>query len=384
MKTLNAGIIGTGMIGPIHIEALRRLGFVNVVAIADVNQETADEKAAQLGVPKAYGNYMDLINTPEVDVVHICAPNYLHYEMVKAVLAAKKHVICDKPLGLNEKQSAELTQLAKEAGVVAGINFNIRFYPLMQHVKGMVDSGELGRILSVNGSYQQDWLLKETDYSWRLDTEKNGESRAVADIGSHWMDTIEFVTGLKISKVCADFATFHPMRKRPLKPMETYSSKMLSAEDYENVPVKNEDYATVLLRFDNGAHGSMTVNQTAAGYKNRLFFEIFGTQKGVSFNSERPNELWIGERDSYNGSMLRDPSLMAPAAQAVTNYPGGHNEGYPDSFKQIFKKIYQYILADGIANNLPVDFPTFADGLRESTLCERILESSRSESWKDI
>lgn len=381
MRTIHVGVIGTGFIGPVHIEALRRLGYVQVDAIADVSREIAQEKAAQLHVPKAYGNYQELIDDPEIESVHICTPNYLHYDMVKAVLKAGKHVICDKPLALNAEQARELSDCAKEAGVVAAVNFNVRFYPLLHQMKAMIEAGELGQIFAVNGSYQQDWLLKETDYSWRLEPEQSGESRAVADIGSHWVDCVEFVTGLRISQVFADFATFYPTRKKPLKPVETYSGKLLTNEDYQDVPIGTEDYATVLVHFQNGAHGSLTVNQVAAGCKNRLYLEVFGSKKSLRFNSERPNELWIGERDGCNGELLRDPALMHPLAQGLVCYPGGHNEGFPDTFKQCFAKVYAYILQDGIQKGLPVCFPTFEDGVREVSLCDHIVTSAKEARW---
>ena len=384
MKKINAGVIGTGFIGPVHIEALRRLGYVEVLALADMNQEIADSKAQQLHIEKAYGDYRDLINDPDVRCVHICTPNDLHFPMVKETIAAGKHVVCDKPLAMDSTQARELVRLAKEAKIVAAINFNVRFYPIVHHIKAIIEKGELGEIFAINGSYQQDWLQKDTDYSWRLETDKSGPSRAIADIGSHWMDSVEFMSGVKISKVLADFATFYPTRKKPLKAVETYSGKMLGPEDYQKVPIETEDYATVLLRFDSGAHGSLTVNQVAAGRKNRIFFEIYGSKKGLSFDTERPNELWIGERDACNGLLLRDPSLVEKPAQDIISYPGGHNEGFADTFKQCFGKIYTYIMNDRIKNDLPKDFPTFEDGLREMMLCERIVDSSKKHCWVDI
>ena len=384
MKSIGVGVIGAGFIGPVHIEALRRLGYVQVAALADNNQELANAKARQFYVPKGYGDFTDLINDPNVDCVHITTPNSLHYPMAKAAIAAGKHLLCDKPLAMTSVQSGELVRLAKEAGVVAAIHFNLRFYPLIQQVRAMVERGELGEIFAVNGSYQQDWLQKETDYSWRLEPEISGDSRAIADIGSHWLDTIEFVTGQKVSKVCADFATFFPTRKKPLKPVETYSGKMLAPEDYQDVPIKTEDYATVLLRFGSGAHGSLTVNQVAAGRKNRLFFEIYGSKKGVAFDSERPNELWIGERDTYNGALIRDPSLLYPVAREVVSYPGGHNEGFADTLKHCFNKLYTYIREEGYKKGLPTDFPTFEDGHRELLLCEAIVSSAKDERWVGV
>lgn len=381
MKRLKVGVIGTGFIGPAHIEALRRTGLADVVALADINKDVAKAKAEELSVPQSYGDYKALLAEPEIDIVHICTPNNLHFSMSKDAMEAGKHVVCEKPLAMNSAEAEELVRIAKEKGVVNAIHFNIRFYPIIHHVRAMIESGELGEILAVNGSYQQDWLFYNTDYNWRLEPEYSGDSRAIADIGSHWLDSVEFMTGLKVTKVCADFATFYPIRKKPLKSLETYSGKLLTPEDYVDVPIGTEDYATVLLRFEGKAHGSLTVNQVAAGRKNRCYFEIYGSKKSVVIDTERCNELWIGRRDGNNELLLRDPSLLQPSARAVTSFPGGHNEGFPDTSKQLFKKLYMYILN---GRSGPVEFPTFEAGARELVLCERIVDSARKESWVNI
>ena len=270
MEKIKVGVIGTGFIGPVHIEAIRRQGTAEVIALSEVNAELARTKANMLGIEKSYGDYKELLADPEVQIVHICTPNHLHYEIAKEAIAAGKNVVCEKPLAMNTEEGKELVELADESGLICAMHLNCRAYPMVQQIRQMVKKGELGTIYAVNGSYQQDWLFKETDYSWRLEKQFSGESRAVADIGTHWFDTVETVTGLKTKKVCADFATFHKTRKKPLKPVETYSGKVLEPSDYEDVPIDTEDYATVLIKFDNGAHGSFTVNQVAAGRKNRI------------------------------------------------------------------------------------------------------------------
>lgn len=381
MKRLNVGVIGTGFIGPAHIEALRRTGLADVVALADVNDAVAKSKAEELSIPDYYGDYKQLISRPDIDVVHICTPNHLHYKMSKEAMEAGKHVVCEKPLSMNSGEARELVEIAKQKGVVNAIHFNLRFYPVVRHVKAMIDSGELGEIFAVNGSYQQDWLFYETDYNWRLEPEYSGASRAIADIGSHWLDLVEYVTGLKVKSVCADFATFYPVRKKPLKPVETYSGKILTPEDYGDVNINTEDYATVLLRFGGKAHGSLTVNQVAAGRKNRCYIEIYGSKKAVALDTERNNELWIGRRDGNNELLLKDPSLLLEPARSITSFPGGHNEGFPDTSKQLFKKMYSYILGGRKGD---IEFPTFEAGLRELELCERIVESAKSDSWKQV
>jgi predicted dehydrogenase len=382
MDKVKVGIVGTGFIGPAHMEALRRLPNIEIAAIAEYSEELAREKAAHLGVEHYYGDFRQLVENPQIQSIHICSPNYLHYEMAKSALLAGKHVICEKPLAIKSQEAEELVKIAEEKKLINVVNFNIRYYPLMRQLKLMVEKGDVGIILAVHGSYLQDWLFHDTDYNWRLEPEYSGESRAVADIGSHWMDLIEYVTGLHIVELFADFATFYKIRKKPLKPLETYSGKVLQAKDYQDIPIGTEDYATVMFRFDNGGRGVMTVNQVAAGRKNRLSFELDGSKKAVAWDSEVPNQLWIGSRDANNEIMVRDPALVLPECRSVIDYPGGHNEGFPDTFKQLYKEVYQQILTGKPSVSPP--FPTFKDGLRELRLCEKIIESNKKRQWITI
>lgn len=384
MQKIKIGVIGTGFIGPVHIEAMRRLGYVDIVALADINEEVARQKANMLSIPAAYGDYKKLLADPEIEVVHICTPNNLHYSMTKEAMAAGKHVVCEKPLSMDSKEAEELIRIAGEKKLANAVHFNVRFYPLIHQIREMIKNGDLGQIFAVNGSYQQDWLFFEMDYNWRLEPKFSGDSRAIADIGSHWFDSVEFMTGIKVNKVCADFATFHPIRKKPLKPVETYSGKMLTPEDYADVPINTEDYATVLLRFDNGAHGSLTVNQVAAGRKNRIFFEVYGSKAAVQYNTESPNELWIGRRDGNNEILMRDPSLLYTAAREIVTFPGGHNEGFPDTSKHLFAKFYRYIAEQGYKTGKTPEFPTFEAGLRELQMCEGIVQSAKQEKWVNL
>ena len=379
MGNINVGVIGTGFIGPAHIEALRRLGKVNVVALADVDEQTAKAKAAALGIERYYGDYKRMLADGDIEAVHICTPNNLHYAMSKEAIEAGKHVVCEKPLAISAGQGEELVNLAVKKRVVNAVHFNIRYYPLMRQVKMMVEKGEFGEVFAIHGSYLQDWLFYPTDYNWRLEPSLSGKSRAIADVGSHWIDLIEYVSGLKIVEVFADFATFHKTRKKPLKPVETYAGKILKPEDYKDVKISTEDYATVLLRFNNDARGVLTVSQVAAGRKNRLYFELDGSKKAAAWESEKPNHLWIGRRDGNNEELMRDPSLVYPEVRDIISFPGGHNEGFPDTSKQMFREIYAYIAA-GDFKATP-KFPTFRDGLRELVLCEKILESNKTQKW---
>jgi predicted dehydrogenase len=381
MKKLKVAVAGTGFIGPAHIEALRRLSDVEVVGLTDVTPEIATQKAAQLGVEKAYPNYDELLKD-DIDCVHICTPNFLHYSMAKKALEAGKNVVCEKPLSMTIKEAEDLVAVAEKTGLINAIHFNLRYYPLIRQMKTMREKGDLGEVFSIMGSYLQDWLYYDTDYNWRLEPDKSGDSRAVADIGSHLIDLVEYISGLEIVEVLADFNTVHKTRKKPLKPIETYSGKMLQPEDYASVDINTEDYATILLRFSNGNKGVVTVSQVCAGRKNRCSLEIAGSKQTFSWNSEAPNELWLGKRDTANGVLMRDPSLFYPESGALISFPGGHNEGFPDTSKQLFKEVYKAV-KEGKQPEKPL-FPTFKDGLREMILCERIVESNKKQAWVKI
>lgn len=380
-QTIKAAIVGTGFIGPAHLEALRRLPNVEVVALCEVTQELANEKAKVLGISRAY-TFDEMLRQDDIDVVHICTPNFLHFAQAKAVLESEKHVICEKPLAVKIEEAEELVKIASATGLVNAVHFNLRYYPMVRQMKTMREKGDLGDVYSVMGSYLQDWLFFNTDYNWRLEPDKSGDSRAIADIGSHLLDITEYVTGLKITDVMADFSTVHKTRLKPLKAIETYSDTKLQASDYAEVPINTEDHATVLLKFDNGSKGSITVSQVSAGRKNRLNIEISGSKSNLEFNSERPNELWIGKREKANEHLMKDPGLAYPEASALISFPGGHNEGFPDTSKQMFKEVYAAI-ATGKQPENP-SYPTFASGLRELIIGERIVESNKKQAWVKI
>jgi predicted dehydrogenase len=381
MEKINVAVVGTGFIGPAHIEALRRLPHIEVVGLCEATLELAQQKADILGIPKAY-TFEEMLKDEAVKVVHICTPNFLHYPQAKAALLAGKHVVCEKPLATKIEEAEELVALAKEKGLVNAIHFNLRYYPMVRQMKTMRENGELGEIYSVMGSYLQDWLSLQTDYNWRLEPDKSGDTRAIADIGSHLLDITEYVTGLKITEVMADFSTVHKTRLKPLKPIETYSGGLLQESDYQEVEINTEDHASVLLRFDNGNKGSVTVSQVAAGRKNRLNIEISGAKSNFEWCSEKPNEMWIGKREAANQLLMRDPGLFTKEAAALISFPGGHNEGFPDTSKQLFKEVYAAV-REGKQPEEPT-FPTFADGLRELIIAERIFESHRNQAWVKI
>jgi predicted dehydrogenase len=378
MKDINVAVIGAGFIGPVHVEGLRRLG-VNITGILGVDARESSQAAANLNLPRAYRSFEEVTSDASVHSLHITTPNRLHFEMASRALQAGKHVLCEKPLAMNSKESAALVKLAKKSGLAAGVNYNVRFYPLCVEARERVRTGELGEVFTVCGSYAQDWLLLPTDYNWRVLATEGGELRAVADIGTHWLDLIQSITGLEIEAVCADLKTVHPVRQRPKGEVQTFQGKKAKSVATEPVNITTDDYGSILLKFRNGARGVVWVSQVTAGRKNCIRFEISGSKTTLAWNSEEPNTLWIGHRERANESLIRDPALLSEAARRYTNYPGGHAEGFPDTFKQCFRAFYGYIKAGDFA--APEPFPTFADGHREIMLCESILKSHNTQRW---
>jgi predicted dehydrogenase len=380
MLDIGIGVVGTGFIGAAHVEALRRLGLA-VTGVVGSSPARARPKAEAQRL-HVYDSFEDMLADPRVTVVHITTPNHLHYPQARAAIAAGKHVVCEKPLAMTSAESGELLALAQEAGIVHAVNFNIRFYPICQQARAMVAGGEIGEVYIIQGSYLQDWLLLPTDWNWRLEPELGGELRAVADIGSHWLDLLTFITGRRVEAVLADLHTFLPVRQKPTAPIDTFTGKEVTAAEAVPQAIHTEDYASILLHFSGGARGVLTVSQVSAGRKNRLWFEIDGSQQALAWDSERPDELWLGRRDGPNGLLLRDPSLLAPAARETAGYPGGHAEGFPDTFKQLYRAVYRAVAA-GRPPAEP-DYPTFADGHEELLLGEAIARSAKERRWVEI
>ena len=379
MRKIQTAVIGAGFMGRVHTEAIRRLGNVEVAAVAGISEDEGRSFGAAHGIPKTTGDYRTLVADPSIDAVHVCTPNVLHHPISKAFMEAGKHVLCEKPLALSAKEALDLVETARKTGVVTCVNHNLRYYPVVQQARQMIQRGELGEILIVQGTYSQDWLLYDTDFNWRIESRDNGPVRAIGDIGSHWMDMIQHLTGLKIKSLCADLAIFHKTRKKPKFAVQAFEGKTLRPDDYDLIDIDTDDYGAVLLRLGDRARGAFTVSQASAGCKNRFQWEIFGTKAGLIWNQEKPDELWIGHRNSPNELILKDPSLFHPEAAAFADLPGGHSEGYDDAHKQVFRHFYKKI-ADPSA---PVDFPTLEDGHWGMHLLERILESVAKRGWVD-
>ncbi|MFA6505931.1 MAG: Gfo/Idh/MocA family oxidoreductase [Treponemataceae bacterium] len=374
-----ACVVGAGFAGPAHVEALRRNG-IEVLALAADGLEEASRRAEDLNIPRAFGSLREALEKSGADVFHLAVPNALHAPYAREVLAAGHHVICEKPLALSSAESAELVDSAAASGKVAAVSYNLRFYPMVREARERIASGTLGKIHAVHGSYLQDWLLYDTDWNWRLDPSRGGVLRAVADIGTHWLDMATYVTGLKIEKVLADFSTVHPFRKRPKGNVLTFSGA--KSEETEDVHMTTEDQAAILLRFSNGALGSLMVSQTSAGRKNLLSLQADGGAGSLAWNSEDPNRLWLGHRGGPNEILDKDPSLLSSFARKAAAYPGGHQEGYPDTFRHFFAAVYAYI-AEGDFS-APRDFPTFEDGHREMTYCDALLASATAGRWVNL
>jgi predicted dehydrogenase len=379
ISEIGTAVIGTGFIGTVHVEALRKIG-VQVRGVLGSTPERGAARAEALGVRHAYGSLDEILADPAVDVVHVTSPNHLHVPQAAAILAAGRHVVCEKPLAMTATESASLVRQAEASGKVNAVNFNIRFYPLHQHVREIVAAGDLGDVRFVTGHYFQDWLLHDTDWNWRLEPDKGGALRAVGDIGSHWLDLMAFVTGQPIVSVMADLATFVGTRQEPTGPVETFSTER-SADVVER-QMGTEDTATILLRFANGARGSVAVSQISPGRKNSLQWEIDGSDAAAAWDSETPDHLWIGHRDQPNELLLRNPALMGAAGRAAAALPGGHVEGFGDTFAALFRAIYADIAA-GRPNPDP-PYATFAAGHDEMLVNDAIAESARIGRWVDV
>ena len=378
MKQLNeikAAVVGTGFIGVVHVDALRRLG-VEVTGVVG----STPERAAAKGIAPAYDSYEALLDDERVDVVHLTTPNHLHYPQVKQALAAGKHVVCEKPLATTAEESAELVELAEASGLVHCTNFNIRFYPMNQEARARIHAGELGNVWSVHGGYLQDWLATPTDWNWRLEPDKAGELRAVGDIGSHWLDLTQWLIGQRVVELLADLATAIPVRQRPMGEVETFASA--ADVEREDAEMSTEDFAHILVRYHGGARGAFVLSQVATGRKNSIRYEVDGSRGALAWEGERHEELWIGHRDAPNQVLLRNPALLAPDASRFTHLPVAHAEGFASTFRELYRAVYADV-ARGEPSAEP-DYPTFRDGHLENVLGDAVALSNRERRWVEV
>lgn len=378
LSQIGAAVIGTGFIGAVHLSTLRRLG-IPVVGVLGSSAARGSERAKALGVAKAYDSLNQLLADPAVQVVHVTSPNVAHYPQVRAILAAGKHVICEKPLAMTAAQSAEMATMARASGNVAAVCYNTRFYPLNQHAHGMMKAGELGDLRLITGHFHQDWLAKETDWNWRLEAEEGGPLRSVSDIGTHWVDLTNFITGQKPVAVMAELATFIPERQKPLGPVETFTATKGPTETRK---IETDDAATILLRYGNGGRGMMSTSQVSHGRRGLLCWDLSGSKASAAWSAEHPEDLWIGHREAPNQVLLRDPSLMNPIGAAAAFMPGGHPEGFGDTWAAFFTQVYRDVLRGG--RGPESTWATFDDGHYEMLFCDAVLASAASGTWTSV
>jgi len=380
LNEIKTGVVGIGFIGVAHVEALRRLG-VDVVGVVGSTPERARAKAESAGLPAVYDSVEALVEDPDIDVIHIASPNHAHADQVRLALDAGKHVVCEKPLALDSADTADLVARAAESNLVNAVCFNIRFYPANHQAMAMVASGAIGVPRLITGSYHQDWLLLETDWNWRLQPEEGGRLRAVADIGSHWLDLTSFISGKKVVEVMADLHTLVPVRRHPPGPVETFST-VTAGDDLVEEEMTSDDAAGILLRYEDGAKGAVTISQVSAGQKNSVRYEVAGSDSALSWHSAQPEDLFIGHRGRPNEVLSRDPALYEPEAAVLIAYPGGHVEGFPDTFRALFSRVYQDVAAGGPAET-PA-YPTFADGHDVMLVTEAVARSHQDEKWTAV
>lgn len=380
MKKLKAAIIGLGFIGESHIEAIHRIGICELYAVFSNNRKKAHERAEFYNIPKCYDTIDELLADPEIDVVHNCTPNRLHHEINCKILAAGKHLFSEKPLCGCYDDAKELLELKKaHPELAAAVNFNYRMGPMLQEMRARIKNGEIGDVRIITGSFLQDWLLYDTDYNWRLDPELSGISCCVADIGSHWMDAVQYATGHRITKVFADLETVIPVRKKPKNANITFTSEV--PDEYEEVEIKNEDYAAVMFKTDKGARGVFCTSELSPGHGCDLDFEVDGSKASLCWHQEDGEKLWMGHRDGDNRLIIRDPNGMSPEARAYASLAKGHPEGWNDAFKSNFLSFYRYI-ADGMQGD--PQFATLEQAAYIVKLTEAIVKSSREQKWIEV
>ena len=382
MKSIKVGLVGTGYIGLVHLEMLRRIVGVEVLAVADTNPELAAPAAERLGISRVYAGAEDLIADPEIDVVHNCAPNNVHFEINRRAILAGKEVLSEKPLSLNAKESAELVALAKKHNTLTAINFCYRYYPVVQEAAARARRGDLGEVRAFVGHFLQDWLFFETDYSWRLDPRIAGAANVIADLGSHWCDLVQFITGHKITEGMAELHTCLPRRRKPTTGPLSFSTQ--KAAEYEDVEVKLDDFAALLMRLDNGARGNFTTCQVAAGRKVDIELQVFGSKESYAWSHVHPNALWVGHRDRGNEVFYESSGLQAEETRKYAALPTGHPMGYHDAVYNLFRDYYEALAAKRDGRPYEVRFPDFATGHEEMCVIDAAVESHKLGQWVKV
>lgn len=385
MRQLRIGVIGAGFTGQQHIEAIRRIPGTEVKALSESNSDVAAKKSEQLGINKYYLDYRDMLRDPEIDIIHNCTPNNMHFTINKDIILSGKHVYSEKPLAVSTDESCKLLELAIEHGVAHGVNFNYRQNSMVQEMRERIVSSDNCRIFMVRGHYLQDWLLYETDYDWRMDPKIGGPSRAVADIGSHWFDAAQFVTGKKIASVFAHLITMHPERIRCRKTNETFSANRSQScdPDSERIPITSEDAAFIIIKFDDGTPGGLAISQVSAGRKNDIRLAVDCNDYSLEWEQEDPDKLWVGRRDKPNELLYSSSEMLTGNAKRYATLPSGHSVSWHDALRNGINEFYKAIRNDSFrAENQ--HYATFREGHQIMQIMEACLESSKKNMWVDV
>ena len=377
---LRTAIVGAGFIGPHHVDAVQRGGYADVAVLVDRDPDRGPVTARSLGVPRAVTAMDAVLGDPAIDVVHICTPNHTHVDLAKAAMEAGKHVVIEKPVATDRAGASALLDVARRTHRHAAVALTYRGYPMVRRARDLVRDGHLGQLRLVHGGYLQDWLSDASDYNWRLDSVAGGVSRAFADIGTHWFDTVEFVAGARVTAVMADLATLVPVRHRPLRSAAAFSAGTGATE---SVRIDTEDAATVLLRFEDGARGAVIVSQVSPGHKNDLTVHLSGSERSLDWAQESPERLWLGARDEST-LLTRAPSGDGSPV-GVPALPVGHPEGWAEALRDLLRPFYAAIVAgDPPPDGVEAAYPTLADGARGVALIEAVVKSSRDGRWVDV
>ncbi len=382
MTIHKVGVIGTGYIGMVHLEMLKRLGNVKVVAIAEADKNHADEVGRRFGIGKVYYNPEDLIKDPEIEVVHNCTPNQFHFELNKLAILEGKEILSEKPLSLSSAESAVLQDLADKNNTVTAVNFCYRYYPVVQEAAARIANGSAGEIRALMGHFLQDWLFHDTDFSWRLDPEYSGKANVIADLGSHWCDLVHFITGKKIVEVMAELHTCIPQRKKPLKAAQTFGVAG-DDQEFELVDVALDEYASLFVKLDNGARGNFTACQVAAGHKVDLELKIFGSKNSIEWSHKKPNEILTGNRDKGNEIFYESAQLQTEETRKYAALPTGHPMGFHDAVFNLFRDFYLAIEAKK-NNKIPGKIPGFKEAHQIMCVVDAAIESNNSGRWEKV
>jgi predicted dehydrogenase len=364
------------MIGDVHRRAAILAG-AQILGVMASTPERSREVAEAWGVEQAYGSIDDVVES-KADVVHICTPNASHVPYALALMKAGKHVLCEKPLGVSLEDARQAAQVATDTGVVNTMPFAYRFHPMAREMQARVQAEEFGAINLMHGSYLQDWLLNPKSTSWRVDPKAGGPSRAFGDIGSHWCDLLEFVTGDRIARLVA--TTSITIKQRPATTAATFSA---AQSDAPLVDVETEDSALILFRTENDVAGSAVISQLSAGRKNRLWIEVDGMHQSAVFDQEQAERLWLGSEAGAQ-VLFRDPNQGSAEERRLSTLPAGHTQGYAQCFENYVADSYAAVDAAAGHGQVPEGLPTFADGARAAEICDAMLRSAANGDWVSV